>query len=111
MTSWLLPFINIDISGTGIWPSGSTNGKLWVSFEDNTDPAKYKDYAQYNVLATDYTSYAVVYGCSDKKNWLGKDVHSHTMWVLTRKGDVPEDKIKEYLKTGRDKTNDHFDSS
>ena len=53
--------------------------------------------ATYNVIATDYLQYAVVYGCD---NWLFGILHTEQAWILSRNQEATEtikDKAKAKL--------------
>ena len=109
MTSWLMPFINIQAEGQIYVPNGVTNGRLHVSYDE--EETVIKEMAQYNILETDYTSYSLVYGCKNGKNWLGKDEYTHDLWLLTRKGDLPQDKVKNLLERATARTGQKYDTS
>ena len=112
MTLWILPFINLDITGYAVYPTGSTTGKAWVNFsKEPINTAKYSEYSPYNVLETDYTSYSVVYSCQDKTDWLGQPQRAEAMWILSRDGDMTKARVEELLAIGKTKTDNVFDSS
>ena len=63
-----------------------SDGKCFVNFNPfnsdlNKDP-------NYNILLTDYTSYSVVYSCSD--TWLGTS-NFQNLWILSRTETMSDD--------------------
>ena len=75
---WWFFLSYFTLSGQAGCPA-SDAGKCWVNFDPSGSLAPTKGIANYNVLATDYTSYTFIYGCTD--TFLGK---YETGWILTR---------------------------
>ncbi|CAH1110830.1 unnamed protein product [Psylliodes chrysocephalus] len=75
-----------SIEGTATLASKNGDAILDVEFDIIGVPV----HAPYNVISTDYTSYAVVYSCSEI---LGI-TYSSTSWILTREQNPPESLIK-----------------
>ena len=69
------------------------DGKCFVNFNPFSTDLNGK--TNYNVLLTDYTSYSVVYSCSN--TWLGTSM-SQNLWVLSRT-ETMDDQLYNSLKT------------
>ena len=107
MTSYLLPWINLDATGTGYLPAGineGSEGRIQVGFGDSDKFVKDPASLNYNVLDTDYTSYTIVYSCQDSTSWFGNPKRSEIMWVLTRDGKMSQSSIEALLEIGKAKT-------
>lgn len=71
----------VDVnSGSATSAGDPTKASLTVTFPGEAPPSE----GNYNVLATDYTNYAVVYSCS-VVNFGGEDTKFELSWVLTRR--------------------------
>lgn len=73
-----------NIRGTAVAPNPAVPGKLLVTFAKGVGNGNSKGTGipgPYNVLATDYTSYAVVYSCP-------------LIWILTRERNPPQDLVE-----------------
>ena len=62
------------------------SGGLFVSFNGKKPDADTEP--NYNVLATDYENYTIVYDCTD----FGSRLKSEVLWILTR-DPVPSDEV------------------
>lgn len=70
----------------------NTDGKCWVAFRQGEgNETKQEGKANYNILYTDYTNYALVYNCEDTA--LGKDEDA---WILTRDWNISEAQVSAY---------------
>ncbi|OWF55136.1 apolipoprotein D-like [Mizuhopecten yessoensis] len=99
----LTPANHIKVKNTGIDPkTGNYSIAYGDAFQgDLNSPAKLKirfaantPYGNYWVLKTDYTSYTLIYSCTDI---LGLS-HLEFAWILSRQRSLPQAKIDELFK-------------
>lgn len=82
------------INGTAVIPDTAYPNRLKVTFPISVDLFGYDLYlfsntGNYDVWATDYTTYSLVFSCTDY--WL---VHQDTAWILSREKTLDESKRK-----------------
>ena len=93
---WFLPF-----KAEGRAGCYTNDGECAVSFRS---PPDVTGTPNYNVLHTDYTSYSVVYSCSDL---LGGAMKNEYVWVLSRTPYLPAAKYEEAVTVMTEKIPDY----
>lgn len=64
------------------WKIGASEGRMKIRWED---PAYMFMYGHYDILATDYDTYAIMYTCKEAKTLTGKPKRrKENLWLLTR---------------------------
>ena len=86
-TYWPINFLPINIEGRA--QCDNSNANCAVSF---SNPPNTSGTPNYNVISTDYTSYAIVYTCTSNIWWTGGLMSWDFLWVLSRTAELPADK-------------------
>lgn len=61
---------------------GHIQGRMWMRYKDLAHGIKYRNY---EILATDYETFAIIYNCRPSYTVSMKKRFMHNVWVLSRK--------------------------